>query len=92
MIVLLCLIGAFSVITAWACVKAGSDSDDWMEKQCLGTGEVTEMEFEEKSADELWIEKCLVCKHAYRKIDDDDILYCRLRKKECPHLAARKEE
>lgn len=39
-----------------------------------------------------WLEWCLECKHAYRKKNDDDTWWCRLRKRKCPHLAERKEE
>lgn len=45
-----------------------------------------------------WDEFCSECKHAYKRKNDDDYLYCRLRKKKCPHLrelsemAERKEE
>ena len=27
-----------------------------------------------------WVEKCLTCKHSYKRKDDDDTLYCRCRK------------
>lgn len=39
-----------------------------------------------------WLEWCLECKHAYRKKNDADTLWCRLRKRKCPHLAERKKE
>ena len=42
-----------------------------------------------------WLEWCMNCKHAYRRIDDADTLYCRLRKRKCPHvaeMAERKDE
>lgn len=47
-------------------------------------------EFE--SAQEQWVEWCLNCKHAYRRKNDADTLWCRLRTRKCPHLAERKEE
>lgn len=50
-------------------------------------------EFEAEN--ERWLEWCLDCKHAYRKKADADTLWCRLRKRKCPHLAEmteRKEE
>ena len=47
---------------------------------------------EEERARERWIEDnfedwCCECKHVYRRQDDYDYLYCRLRKRPCPHLA-----
>ena len=38
-----------------------------------------------------WLEWCLDCKHAYKKKNDADTLWCRLRKRKCPHLAERKD-
>ena len=32
------------------------------------------------SESEEWVEKCLSCKHVYRRVDDADTLYCRCRK------------
>ena len=32
-----------------------------------------------------WVELCLDCKHAYKKKSDADMLFCRLRKRECPY-------
>lgn len=29
---------------------------------------------------EHWAEKCMTCKHVYKRIDDNDTLYCRCRK------------
>ncbi len=29
---------------------------------------------------ESWAKKCLNCKHAYKRKDDADMIYCRLRK------------
>ena len=45
-----------------------------------------------EAVQEQWLEWCLECKHAYRKKGDADNLWCRLRKRQCPHLAERKEE
>ena len=39
-----------------------------------------------------WLEWCANCKHAYKRKNDDDTLWCRLRKRKCPHVAERKEE
>lgn len=50
-------------------------------------------EFE--AVNERWLEWCMNCKHAYKRKNDDDTLWCRLRKRKCPHLAEmaeRKEE
>ena len=49
------------------------------------------------SAKEKWIEEnwenwCYECKHAYHRQDDADYIYCRLRKKECPHLGEWNDE
>lgn len=27
-----------------------------------------------------WAEKCMSCKHVYKRVNDDDTLYCRCRK------------
>ena len=27
-----------------------------------------------------WLEKCMSCRHVYRRLDDNDTLYCRCRK------------
>ena len=39
-----------------------------------------------------WLELCEDCKHAYKRKDDDDTMWCRLRKRKCPHLAELEEE
>ena len=43
-----------------------------------------------------WVSLCLDCKHAYKRKSDDDMLYCRLRKRKCPKkklkVAEREEE
>ena len=49
-----------------------------------------------KTLDE-WAELCLDCDHAYKRKSDADMLYCRLRKREClkkkvKARAERKEE
>ena len=30
-----------------------------------------------------WYEKCVLCRHCYRRKDDAETVYCRLRKGEC---------
>lgn len=32
---------------------------------------------------EQWVNQCLKCKHCYRKQNDADMLFCRLRKGQC---------
>ena len=39
-----------------------------------------------------WLEWCLDCKHSYKRKDDDDTMWCRLRKRKCPHLSEMEEE
>lgn len=34
-----------------------------------------------------WLKKCLTCKHAYKKKDEDDCIYCRCRFGECNYEA-----
>ena len=41
---------------------------------------------------EEWVEHCLECKHAYRRQDDTETLWCRLRKKKCPYMEEVKEK
>ena len=33
----------------------------------------------QKAVDD-WVEKCMTCKHVYKRINDDETLYCRCRK------------
>ena len=40
---------------------------------------------------EPWAERCLTCKHAYHRQDDDEVLHCRCRK-ECRYEAFKTTE
>ena len=57
-------------------------------KQAMTVDEVLD-DFE--AINKQWIEWCMNCKHAYKR-KNDDTLWCRLRKRECPHVAERKEK
>ena len=41
---------------------------------------------------EEWFELCLDCKHAYKRKNDADMLFCRLRKRKCPYKKQKKVE
>ncbi len=46
---------------------------------------------------EKWYRFCMICPHSYKRKDDADTVYCRLRKSQCIHKkeiddAERKEE
>ena len=46
---------------------------------------------------EKWYRFCMICPHSYKRKDDADTIYCRLRKRQCIHKkeiedAERKEE
>jgi hypothetical protein len=49
-------------------------------------------EAKEKLIEENWLNWCYECKHAYQRKDDTDYMYCRLRKRPCPHLAEYEEK
>lgn len=34
---------------------------------------------------EKWYQFCMICPHSYKRKDDADTVYCRLKKNVCPH-------
>lgn len=34
-----------------------------------------------------WLKKCMTCKHSYKRIGDDETMYCRKRNGKCEYKA-----
>lgn len=48
---------------------------------------------DKKTNDDNWVEKCLTCQHCYKRMDNDEYLYCRKRNGKCeykPYKSKRK--